>query len=720
MRRIVGRVAIVCLASASLMASAARATSGPCGQSGVLSDASGQTGTCSYAAGTNDTFTVPSGISSVTVDAIGGKGGGGYLGGSGGSGASVGASLSVTPAGQLDLFVAGNGGPGSSSSAGAAGTGGGGAGGCGPDCGGGGGGASFVLSSGATLVVAAGGGGGGGRGGAGGAGGAVGSGGANGTTGCLGGGGATSRGIGAGGNASYANCPASAASADNGPGVDGSLGNGGAGGGSANSGDCAGGGGGGAGYYGGGGGQASGQGQCSAGGGGGGLSYASDPEATFGTDSTGTPEITITWILPSPTLGATVNDFSTSAAWSGSETTGAQAYDVASFGQGETPSGTLYYDFFANGTCTAPSASHEIEPIVSGQPLPTSGGTDNLAAGTYSFQASYSGDSNYHSVTGSCEPFNVAKATPSVGSTVHDFATSNPWSNSEVTGARAYDTATVAASPGIPPTGTVEYSLFSNSQCESVAISTDQQTLASGTVPDSAPTSTLNAGSYSFIADYSGDGNYAVAVGSCEPFTVAHRPSPQNTALPRISGTPVDGHTLTASSGSWSSRGKRTYSYSWGLCSSSGKRCSKIPGATHPSLLLTSADVGHKLTVVVTAVDGDSPPGTASATPVGPVAKPTPPKSTSQPAISGPARVGHTLTTTSGSWSSPDSLRYTYQWSLCSSSGTSCSRIAGATHPSLRLTNGDASHKLIVVVTATDREAQSGHATSRAAGPVTG
>ena len=54
----------------------------------------------------------------------------------------------------------------------------------------------------------------------------------------------------------------------------------------------------------------------------------------------------------------------------------------------------------------------------------------------------------------------------------------------------------------------------------------------------------------------------------------------------------------------------------------------------------------------VTAHDQNGMTGGASATFVGPVAKPEPPKSTSLPALRGTARAGHTMTTSNGSWSS--------------------------------------------------------------------
>ena len=58
------------------------------------------------------TFTVPAGVTSISVVAVGGGGGGTYNG-LGGAGARVTSTVSVTPGQVLDLFVGSTSGPGS-------------------------------------------------------------------------------------------------------------------------------------------------------------------------------------------------------------------------------------------------------------------------------------------------------------------------------------------------------------------------------------------------------------------------------------------------------------------------------------------------------------------------------------------------------------------------------------------------------------------------------
>jgi hypothetical protein len=254
--------------------------------------------TTSFAStGSVETFTVPAGITSLTITAVGAGGGaasGSPRGGRGGAGTAVTATFAVSPGDVLHVIVGGGGAGGSGSGGGA-----------------GGGGGSFVFAGG-TLLLAAGGGGGGGSivggsgpggnaststgGGAGGipgfGGGAGGSGGAGGH-GDSGGGGGGTTGAGADGGGSVHGAgggqTVAAAGGTGGAGGD-SLGliagDGGFGGGGGGAGD--GGGGGGGGYSGGGGGDDL-SASADGGGGGGGGSFvdAAGTSVSFATGASG-------------------------------------------------------------------------------------------------------------------------------------------------------------------------------------------------------------------------------------------------------------------------------------------------------------------------------------------------------------------------------------------------------------------------------------------------
>ena len=257
-----------------------------------------ETGRQNYTSGGTSSFTVPNGVTSITVKAWGGGGGGGggaATGGTGGVGGGAGftyTTVSVTPQDVLTVYVGGGGTGGTYSSSGTVAGGGG---------GGGGYSAIYNNTTSTMLVVAAGGGGGGGArqarsGGAGGAGGGTnGTAGSNGysATNGAGGGGGTQSTYGLAGT-STGNDGANGAALKGGAGGDGQTNDGtdgsGASGGTNGGGNGgkpnvnttrAGGGGGGGGLYGGaGGGATSSSTTASGGGGGGGSGYPSSSSST--------------------------------------------------------------------------------------------------------------------------------------------------------------------------------------------------------------------------------------------------------------------------------------------------------------------------------------------------------------------------------------------------------------------------------------------------------
>ncbi len=156
-----------------------------------------------------------------------------------------------------------------------------------------------------------------------------------------------------------------------------------------------------------------------------------------------------------------------------------------------------------------------------------------LAAGSYSFQAVYSGDSNYSGSTSSCEPFKVNKGSSHTATVVDDASTGAPWAGTETTGSSAFDTATVTTSDTVTATGTVSYTFFENGACSGTGTPAGTVILTlTGAVPDSATEGPpLAAGSYSFEALYSGDSNYSGSTSSCEPFSVAVGPTTVSTTL---------------------------------------------------------------------------------------------------------------------------------------------------------------------------------------------
>jgi RHS repeat-associated protein len=178
-----------------------------------------------------------------------------------------------------------------------------------------------------------------------------------------------------------------------------------------------------------------------------------------------------------------------------------------------------------------------------------------------------------------------------------------------------------------------------------------------------------------------------------QPSAVVVPEVPITTAPPSITGTATQGHTLTEHHGTWSNA-PTSYTYQWWRCSATGKECGEIPGATYASYLLTSADVGHAITVTETASNaGGASKATASA-PTSEVQGAIP-VALSGPTIQGDLNVGQTLTEHHGNWTNePDS--FTYQWFRCSTSGEECHEILGATEASYTLEVLDQDHEIAV------------------------
>jgi uncharacterized protein YukE len=175
---------------------------------------------------------------------------------------------------------------------------------------------------------------------------------------------------------------------------------------------------------------------------------------------------------------------------------------------------------------------------------------------------------------------------------------------------------------------------------------------------------------------------------------------PVNTALPTISGTPQDGQTLTASTGTWTGTAPISYAYQWRRCDAAGASCSDIVLAVSSTYTPGSADVGSTLRVRVTATNlyGSASATSAQTELVAPAA----PINTSLPVISGTAEDGQTLSSSPGTWSGTTPMTFAYQWRRCDAAGTNCVDILGATSNTYTLVAADVGQTLRSVVTATN------------------
>jgi hypothetical protein len=174
--------------------------------------------------------------------------------------------------------------------------------------------------------------------------------------------------------------------------------------------------------------------------------------------------------------------------------------------------GTVTYSAYAGAnTCTGTDLLNSTVTVTNGT-VPDSGAFTPTAAGTYSFQAVYSGDANNNGASSVCSTEQLlVKASPSitttlsatsvdVGSTVHDSAALSG----------------VTSDAG----GTVTYTVYTNNTCTAGARDAGTVTVTNGLVPDSNALAFNTAGTFYWQAIYSGDTNNNPATSVCTDETL--------------------------------------------------------------------------------------------------------------------------------------------------------------------------------------------------------
>ncbi len=176
---------------------------------------------------------------------------------------------------------------------------------------------------------------------------------------------------------------------------------------------------------------------------------------------------------------------------------------------------------------------------------------------------------------------------------------------------------------------------------------------------------------------------------------------PELITAPAVSGVVATGRLLTASAGTWSGLGPVSYTFTWYRCDGAGMHCNRVRGATTATYTLAARDADRTLGLKLEATDST---GTtvAYAGLIGPIASSAVLIATGQPSIQGDAKVGRTLTVSSGAWS-PTPTTFAYAWQRCNPNGRICAPIPGATAPTYVVTPADAGHALACSVTATFR-----------------
>lgn len=171
--------------------------------------------------------------------------------------------------------------------------------------------------------------------------------------------------------------------------------------------------------------------------------------------------------------------------------------------------------------------------------------------------------------------------------------------------------------------------------------------------------------------------------------------------VPKVTGTPTVGYTLSLSRGTWSPSAT-TYSYQW------YRDSTKISGATMTTYKAQTADAGHKITVAVTSRKSGYTTTTRHSVAVSIGKKLT---SAPTPTVSGTAKVGSTLTGKVGTWG-PGTVTKKYQWYVNGAA------VAGATGTTFKVRPQDAYKKVTFKVSASKSGYTSTSRTSASTTPV--
>jgi len=207
--------------------------------------------------------------------------------------------------------------------------------------------------------------------------------------------------------------------------------------------------------------------------------------------------------------------------------------------------------------------------------------------------------------------------------------------------------------------------------------------------------------------------SYASLVGPIAAATAADASSAQ----PAVTGTPMQGKTLTVAAGTWGQATPTAVAYAWSRCNANGRICAPIAGATTATYIPVAADVGHALAALVTATFGATTQAALSVA-TDPIQAPPPLAATTPPTVSGTPKVGERLTGVTGVWTGTAPISYHYQWYRCDSGGAHCASVHGATAATYRLASADAGKTVGLTVTATDGNGMRQPAYASLVGPV--
>ncbi len=191
-------------------------------------------------------------------------------------------------------------------------------------------------------------------------------------------------------------------------------------------------------------------------------------------------------------------------------TLGGTVSDTATLSGGLSPTGTITFNLYGpnDSTCTTTPV---FTSTVTAAASAGSGGFVPVSIGTYRWVASYSGDSSNNAVTAACGASNESvivsapKVTPTLSTTASPGITQGSGSIS--------DTATLTG--GNNPTGTITFRAYgpNNASCSGTPAFTS--TVNAGASVTSRAFSPSGAGTYLWVASYSGDSANNAVTAAC-------------------------------------------------------------------------------------------------------------------------------------------------------------------------------------------------------------
>jgi hypothetical protein len=199
-------------------------------------------------------------------------------------------------------------------------------------------------------------------------------------------------------------------------------------------------------------------------------------------------------------------------------TTGTTVHPRSSVaGDAGTPTGTATARLYSGSGCSGSVLATSSATSLSSGVVDFTGFTQTPSAGSYSFKATYNGDSRYGTAS-ACRNLTVGKATPTVTLTIHNSAHQSVTSVSA--GTTVHPSVSVSGSQGTP-TGSVRVHFFSGGSCGSQSSVSDWLSLGLGTRDFTSFTQTpATATTYSYLADYGGDATYETRETGCKQLTV--------------------------------------------------------------------------------------------------------------------------------------------------------------------------------------------------------